>query len=129
VVSFVGSGQIDLEVQQVNSFKTIIYQKEGGVARITLNRPEVRNAVNLELITELNEALSTARGDEGVRVVVITGAGSAFCSGIDLAFHRGKTGLEYREPRFFSPLHIFTLDKARGSPIGTYLQMCMSSQV
>ncbi len=80
----------------MNSFKTIIYQKERGVARITLNRPEVRNAVNLELITELNEALSAARGDEGVRVVVITGAGSAFCSGIDLAFHRGKTGLEYR---------------------------------
>jgi 1,4-dihydroxy-2-naphthoyl-CoA synthase len=69
VVSFVGAGQIDLEVQQVNSFKTIIYQKEGGVARITLNRSEVRNAVNLELITELNEALSTARADEGVRVV------------------------------------------------------------
>lgn len=78
------------------SSKTVIYQKEGGIARITLNRPEVRNAINLELITEYNEALNVARRDAGVRVVVVTGAGSAFCSGIDLAFHRGKSGIEFR---------------------------------
>ena len=78
------------------SDKTIIYRKEGHVARITLNRPEVRNAINLELITEYNESLNAARKDGEVRVVVITGAGSAFCSGIDLAFHRGKSGIEFR---------------------------------
>lgn len=76
--------------------KTIIYQKKGGIARVTLNRPEVRNAINLELITDYNEALSSARKDPAVRVVVITGAGSAFSSGIDLAFHRGKSVIEFR---------------------------------
>jgi len=78
------------------SDKTIIYRREGHIAHITLNRPEVRNAINVELITAYNETLNAARKDKEVHVVVITGAGSAFCSGIDLAFHRGTTVLEYR---------------------------------
>src|ERR1043166_6481232 len=63
----------------------ILYQVEGGIARITLNRPEKKNAVNDALIAGLKEALRRANDDAAVRVAIITGAGADFCSGADLA--------------------------------------------
>ncbi|MCC5920754.1 MAG: enoyl-CoA hydratase/isomerase family protein [Cyclobacteriaceae bacterium] len=65
-------------------FKTILYSKESGVATIKLNRPEVYNACNTDLTTELRSALKAAEKDTEVRVVVLTGEGKAFCSGQDL---------------------------------------------
>lgn len=62
----------------------VIFNLEGAVARITLNRPEKRNALNDALITALKGALRTANDDPAVRVIVITGAGPDFCSGADL---------------------------------------------
>jgi methylglutaconyl-CoA hydratase len=64
---------------------TVLYQVEDAIARITLNRPEKRNALNEALIADLNNALRIASEDAGVRVVVISGAGSDFCSGADLS--------------------------------------------
>jgi len=64
---------------------SILYQVDGTIARITLNRPEKRNALNDALIAGLKDALSQANEDAAVRSVVITGAGSDFCSGADLA--------------------------------------------
>ena len=58
---------------------------EAGVARITLNRPEKRNALSGELIAALSAELTRCASDPGVRVVQITGAGKAFCAGADLA--------------------------------------------
>ena len=55
-----------------------------AVLTLTLNRPEVRNALSGELRVALQEAFARARDDENVRVVVLTGAGRAFCSGLDL---------------------------------------------
>lgn len=63
----------------------IIYTVEGAAARITLNRPEKRNALNDALIEGLKLALDDADGNDAVRVVVITGAGADFCSGADLS--------------------------------------------
>ncbi len=63
----------------------IEFRVDAGVARITLNRPEKRNALNAELIAALRDALSRSAKDENVRVVLITGAGPDFCSGADLA--------------------------------------------
>ena len=65
--------------------QTVLYEAPEGVARITLNRPEKRNALNDELIASLKDALRRAHDDDEVRVVVVTGAGSDFCSGADLA--------------------------------------------
>lgn len=63
----------------------ILYQVDGAVARITLNRPEKRNALNDALIAGLKNALRQASSESAVRVVVISGAGRDFCSGADLA--------------------------------------------
>jgi methylglutaconyl-CoA hydratase len=63
----------------------ILYSAASGIARIMLDRPEKRNALNPELIGELANALANSGQDESVRVVVITGAGADFCSGADLA--------------------------------------------
>jgi len=64
---------------------TVLYALEGAIARIALNRPAKRNALNDELIAGLRSALRRADHDEDVRVVVLSGAGANFCSGADLA--------------------------------------------
>lgn len=63
----------------------VLYSVADAVARITLNRPEKRNALNAGVIAGVKEKLREASQDERVRVVVITGAGKDFCSGADLA--------------------------------------------
>lgn len=63
----------------------VLYTVEGTVARITLNRPEKRNALNAALISQLKQALREADQNDAVRVVVLAGAGTDFCAGADLA--------------------------------------------
>src|SRR5919206_5078709 len=63
----------------------VIYAVEGAVGLVTLNRPEKRNALNDALVAGLKDALRDADAREGVRAVLITGAGSDFCSGADLS--------------------------------------------
>src|SRR5690349_1825960 len=63
----------------------VLLAVEGAVARITLNRPEKRNALNEAVIAGLKESLRRAADDERVRAIVIAGAGKDFCSGADLA--------------------------------------------
>lgn len=64
---------------------TVLYEVEGPVARITLNRPEKKNALNTELVADLKKSLAQANNDEAIRAVVINGAGPDFCSGADLS--------------------------------------------
>src|SRR5450631_3230754 len=56
----------------------------GPVARLTLNRPKAMNSLNLAMLDELERALTEIERDNALRVLVITGAGSAFCAGADL---------------------------------------------
>lgn len=63
---------------------TVLFTIDGSVVRITLNRPEKRNALNEALVSGIKVALRDANAVEAVRVVVITGAGQDFCSGADL---------------------------------------------
>jgi enoyl-CoA hydratase/carnithine racemase len=67
------------------------------VAEITLNRPENLNTFNFPLATELNQALLEVDQDRRARVVLLKGAGKAFCAGIDVGFIPGKSVNEYRE--------------------------------
>jgi len=66
-------------------YRKILYELRDGVARITLNRPDKRNALDGELIGELKASFGASAADEACRVVLLTGAGKDFCSGADLA--------------------------------------------
>ncbi len=65
------------------NYNTILVGKADSVATITLNRPEALNAMNGEMLGELEAELSSIKGDSDIRVVIVTGAGRAFCAGRD----------------------------------------------
>lgn len=72
-------------------YQTILYTKADGVATITLNRPRQLNALNEQMILEIQEAVKKAAEDEEVKVLIIMGTGRAFCFGADIsAFQRGE---------------------------------------
>src|SRR5262245_53478345 len=69
----------------MESYETLVVRKDDGVAWVSLNRPEVRNAINKRMQAELHELWHGFRYDDDVRCVVLTGEGDAFCTGIDRA--------------------------------------------
>ena len=70
--------------QPAGSFEDILFHKAGGIAKITINRPEVRNAFRPQTVNEMRAALNDARDDLDIGVIILTGAGDlAFCSGGD----------------------------------------------
>src|SRR4030042_6517205 len=79
-------------------YENLIYEKKDGVARITINRPSVMNAITPTLLGEMKTAVLEAGKDNEVKVIVITGAGRAFSAGVDLValgdrkLDRGKVG-------------------------------------
>jgi naphthoate synthase len=78
--------------ERSGEFQDIIYEKAEGIARITINRPEVRNAFRPQTVNEMISAFEDAREDQAVGVVILTGAGEkAFCSGGDQKV-RGDAG-------------------------------------
>ena len=68
------------------AYQHLISQRDGAAERLTLNRPDVRNAFNDAMIGELLEWADTTARDEAIRAVIITGAGPTFCAGADLAW-------------------------------------------
>lgn len=68
----------------------LLRQREGGVLTLTMNRPQRRNALNVEMTLQLREALQQAATDSSVRALVLTGAGDAFCSGGDVKSMAGN---------------------------------------
>ena len=68
---------------------------DGGVARVRLNRPDVRNAFNAAMIDELAEAFVALGADDGVRAIVLSGEGSAFCGGADVTWMRASLDLTH----------------------------------
>jgi enoyl-CoA hydratase/carnithine racemase len=78
---------------EARDYRKIIVATEASICTITLNNPERRNAIGPEMINELRWALADAEKDDAVRVVVLTGAGKAFCAGADFAaITGGETG-------------------------------------
>jgi enoyl-CoA hydratase len=75
----------------------VIYDKQEGVAVIRLNRPQVLNAMNKRLWLDMQAALSDAREDDGIKVVVITGQGRAFSTGADLKESKTRSIEAYRD--------------------------------
>ena len=66
-------------------YETVLVDKADSIATITLNRPEELNVISIAMVGELMQALRDAAADPGMRVIIITGAGRAFCAGLDLA--------------------------------------------
>ena len=80
--------------EKAGDYTDILYEKAEGIAKITINRPEVRNAFRPLTVDEMSEALHDARFDSNVGVVILTGAGDlAFCSGGDQRI-RGDSGYQ-----------------------------------
>ncbi len=90
------------------AYKNFIYEKEGKIAYVKMNRPEVLNALNSETFHELYDAFTNIEKDNEVRVVVITGEGKAFVAGADIAELAKMSQLEARE---FSQLGQRVFDK------------------
>jgi len=80
-------------------FTTLRYGIESGVATITLDRPEARNALNGAMCEDLRRAAMTAAADEKVKIVLVRGAGPVFCAGADLKERPGKTEDDIRARR------------------------------
>ena len=74
------------------SYKTLRYEKQGRIARITLNRPRRLNAISRDMPREIRLAVEEANADDGVHVIVLQGAGRAFCAGYDLKDFAEKKG-------------------------------------
>ena len=68
----------------MTDFETLRYEVQGGLARLTLDRPDAMNGMTNRMVREATDALELAAGDRTVRVLVLTGAGRAFCPGADL---------------------------------------------
>lgn len=97
------------------SYNTIDYKIEDYILTITLNRPDALNAFTVEMANELIHAFNTASEDDAVRAIVVTGAGRAFCAGMDLSVAGNVFGLDegmkptmsdmedrYNDPEFIS---------------------------
>ena len=71
------------------AYEQILYEVEDGILTLTLNRPDKLNAFTVTMMRELIDAVGRADGDDGVRAIIVTGAGRAFCAGADLSSGSG----------------------------------------
>lgn len=114
-------------------------QLEGGVLTLTMNRPDKRNALSPEMMTELLDALRGAASDAAVKVIVLTGAGDAFCAGGDVAaMASGKLlgqGFEasvdllrqkMEAPRLLHEIAKPTIARVRGAAAGAGLSLALA---
>jgi enoyl-CoA hydratase len=98
------------------AYENLLYEKKDGVAYITFNRPKVLNALNRKTVEELQLALLAARGDEQVRVLILTGAGEkSFVAGADIAELSQQTPVSGREMSLFGQ-GVFHLLETIGKP-------------
>jgi enoyl-CoA hydratase/carnithine racemase len=123
------------------AFETLLYDVADRVATVTLNRPDRLNAVNTTVIRELVEAFDRADGDDGVRAVIVTGAGRAFCAGADISGGSGAfqvwndgTAPQKREASDSITLAIFNCLKPivaaiNGAAVGVGITMCLPMDV
>jgi enoyl-CoA hydratase/carnithine racemase len=87
------------------SYQTIRYEANDGILTITLNRPEQLNAFTTEMAEELIDAFGKASSDDAVRAVIVTGAGKAFCAGMDLTTPGNVFGLDETQRPSLTDMH------------------------
>jgi enoyl-CoA hydratase/carnithine racemase len=94
-------------------FTTLRYAVERRIARITLNRPERLNAINEKMPGEIRRAIEAANADDRVHVIVLAGAGRAFCAGYDLKkFAEGDPENRWTQPMPWDPMRDYRAMKA-----------------
>lgn len=76
------------------NYKTLLYTVDEGILTLTLNRPDQLNSFTVTMANELIEAFNQASNDDDIRVIVVTGAGNAFCAGMDLSVGGNVFGLD-----------------------------------
>lgn len=98
------------------AYENILYDKKDGIATITFNRPKVLNALNRKTVEELHHALTDARNDSGVRVLILTGAGEkSFVAGADIGELSQQTPVNGKEFSLYGQ-GVFHLLESLGKP-------------
>ena len=97
----------------------LLIEDKGAVRIVTLNRPQKRNALDSALSRALLEALRGADADEGVRCVVLTGAGQGFCAGADLSEFKGLSDPQAAETRAELTMHLHLVFSKMITPVVT----------
>lgn len=116
-------------------FEHIVVEKSDNVARVTLDRPERRNAMDYPAVSELDAISQLLADDRDVRLVAIQGAGPSFCSGIDLKeLSAGNIDIDYhpvweRALRRFETMDALVLCLVHGHAAGGGLQLAMASDI
>ena len=127
----------------MTKYQTIIYEKEGGIATLTFNRPQVMNAGNRQLYDELAAAVQDAKSDDTVRVLILTGAGRGFHGGDDikeifLAEDRQKHRAERKTAlirgtekplQYLNELYKPTIAAVNGPAVGAGLSIAVSCDI
>jgi enoyl-CoA hydratase/carnithine racemase len=117
------------------NFETMQFEKDGGIGFLTLNRPRLLNAMNFQGALDLNRAAETIRDDPSLRIVLIRGAGRAFCTGIDLKqLVAGETPHAYYEQwdrglRILEQAEKVIICAMHGYALGGGLQLALASDI
>jgi enoyl-CoA hydratase len=100
-----------------DTFENLLIERDGAVATVTINRPKVLNAMSTQTIDELRRAMLALRHDDGIRVVILTGAGEkAFVAGADINELAAQTPVSGRELALRGQ-HVFDLIENLGKPV------------
>ena len=119
------------------NFESIIYKKEGNVGIISINRPKALNALNSNVLTELNQCVDLVQADKDVYVLILTGEGKAFVAGADIAEMSNKTPEEAKTFaklgmdlfRKIEELKIPTIGLINGFALGGGCELAMSCDI
>src|SRR5260370_22195359 len=112
-----GSESVRSTAATTPTFTSVLYEKKGAIAYVTLNRPNVLNALNKTLIAELKAAFEDARDDSEVRGIILTGAGDkAFAAGADVSEILNDSPLDAEEKTRFGRAVTIRIENLREPP-------------